>query len=87
MHYRDFRDMREQRPLSELPADAEGFVRFKCLKCPRTGKVRLARLQERSTPDTWLVTILNTLLPKDCPDAKPNPWKSTPCGFCYRDLG
>ena len=41
-HARDFGDFRQQRTLAELTADPEGYVRFGCLKCPRTGKVELA---------------------------------------------
>jgi hypothetical protein len=86
LHVRDFAELRRQRPLSELTADEGGFVRFACLKCPRTGKVRLASLHARFAPTEGLVGILNDLAPKDCPLAGPDPWSSRACGFCYRDL-
>lgn len=79
--------MRTQRTLDTLPADAEGFVRFRCLSCPRTGKIALAKLQERFAPDAGLVNVLNAIMPPDCPKAGADPWGNHPCGFCYRDLG
>jgi len=86
MHVRDFAPLREQRPLSELTADEGGYVRFVCRSCPRTGKVKLEALRARFSPDAGLVNILNTLLPADCPEAKPNPWGIRACRFSYRDL-
>jgi hypothetical protein len=85
-HARDFADFRQQRTLAELTADPEGYVRFRCLKCPRTGKVELAKLRERFKPSEGLVNILNTLVPTDCNLAGADPWGNHPCGFCYRDL-
>jgi hypothetical protein len=86
-HARDFAAVRQQRTLAELTGDAEGFVRFGCLKCPRTGKVELAKLRARFAPSEGLVNILNRLAPADCPLAGEDPWGNHPCGFCYRDLG
>jgi hypothetical protein len=86
MHARDFAPMREQRPLSSLTADAGGYVRFACRSCQRTGKVKLSALRERFRPNEGLVNILNTLLPKECPKAAPNPWGIRSCKFRYRDL-
>jgi hypothetical protein len=86
MHARDFGEMREQRTLAELGADDLGYVRFVCAGCPRTGKVALAKLRERFAPGAGLVNILNTLLPKDCPHAAPDPWGVRSCKFRYRDL-
>jgi hypothetical protein len=86
MHVRDFADLRQQRTLAELPADAEGFVHFRCRKCPRTEKVELATLQARFRTTEGLVNILNTLAPTDCALAGADPWGNHPCGFCYRDL-
>jgi len=85
-HARDFAQLRAQRPLSDLTADEGGYVRFRCMSCPRTGKVRLSALQERFKPTEGLVGILNTLLPKDCAKREPDPWGNVLCGFCYRDL-
>lgn len=87
MHVRDFAAGNEQRRLATLQADGEGYVRFTCSKCPRTGKVRLAKLRERFSPSEGLVNILNTLAPKDCPHAQPDPSGNHACGFRYRDLG
>lgn len=86
IHHRDFSLHRMQRTLSALTADDQGFVRFACLKCPRTGKVALAALQARFAPEEGLVNILNTLAPKACALAKADPWGNRACGFCYRDL-
>lgn len=86
LHVRDFAELRQQRQLSELTADAGGYVRFDCGGCPRTGKIRLADLQARFRPDAGLVDILNALAPKDCPKARPDPWGHRPCRFQYRDL-
>ncbi len=86
-HSRDFGELKQQRQLSELRADERGYVRFRCLKCPRTGKVELAKLKERFAPDAGLVDILNTLLPVDCAKTERDPWGHVACGFCYRDLG
>ena len=85
-HSRDFSMHRTQRRLAELRADDQGFVRFRCLKCPRTGKVELAKLRKRFRATEGLVNILNTLAPTDCPMASADPWGNRPCGFCYRDL-
>ncbi|RAK59879.1 hypothetical protein DJ021_08700 [Phenylobacterium hankyongense] len=86
IHDRDFSLHRTQRPLAELRADAQGFVRFNCSKCPRTGKVRLAKLRERFPPTEGLVDILLRLTPTDCEFAERSPWGTRQCGFCYRDL-
>jgi hypothetical protein len=87
IHHRDFALDGQQVTLAEAPVDADGLVWFRCLKCPRTGKVRLARLQARFAPTEGLVNILNALAPKDCPLAGADPWGNHLCGFCYRDLG
>ncbi|HEY2749763.1 hypothetical protein [Phenylobacterium sp.] len=88
LHARDFAPMRTQRTLAEAPADSQGYVRFSCLNrdCSRTGKIRLAALQQRFAPGEGLVNILNAVMPKDCPRSAPDPWGSRRCGFCYRDL-
>jgi hypothetical protein len=87
LHSRDFAEMRQQVPLSEVPVDAGGYVRFSCTICPRTGRIALADLQARFRPREGLVNILNAVAPKDCPKVAPDPWGNHPCGFCYRDLG
>ena len=86
-HVRDFGHCRQQVPLTALPVDPEGFVHFRCLKCPRIGKVSLVELQARVEPTEGLVNILNSLKPLDCELAGPDPWGNHPCGYCYRDLG
>jgi hypothetical protein len=48
--------------------------------------VALAKLRERFAPGAGLVNILNTLLPKDCPNAAPDPWGVRSRKFHYRDL-
>jgi hypothetical protein len=87
LHVRDFAPLRTQRPLSDLTADADGYIRFACLKCPRQGKVALAKLRERFQPTEGLVNILNTLAPTDCQHGGVDAWGNHACGFCYRDLG
>jgi hypothetical protein len=85
-HARDYRPMREQRPLTDLTADPLGYVRFTCSRCPRLGKIRLADLQARFAAAAGLVNVLNAVAPRDCPHAKPNPSGTRSCGFRYRDL-
>ena len=85
-HARDYTPTREQRTLAELSADDLGYVRFRCLHCPRTAKVQLAKLRERFAPGAGLVNVLNAIRPRDCRQAAPDPWGVVHCGFCYRDL-
>lgn len=85
-HVRDFDLRRSQRALAELAADDAGYVRFSCLKCPRTGLVELAQLRARFRPTEGLVNILNSLAPPDCPLAAPDASGNRTCGYCYRDL-
>lgn len=87
MHARDFEGWRTQRPLAEVSVDSEGYVRFRCLTCPRDGKIAAASLRARFGPTEGLVNILNILKPKDCPHAEPDPSGNHRCGWCYRDLG
>jgi hypothetical protein len=86
IHARDFAPMRQQRPLAELPADANGLVWFACSRCDRTGAIALATLRERYPPQTGLVAILNALAPADCVGAAAGPTGASPCGYYYRDL-
>ena len=87
LHSRDFAPMRTQVPLSALKADAQGYVRFDCKLCQRTGQIPLADLTARFRPTEGLVNILNAVLPEDCPKSKPDPSGMRPCGFRYRDIG
>jgi hypothetical protein len=83
MRASDFADLREQRPLSDLRADAGGYVRF---DCPRAGKLKLETMLTRFRPGAGLVNILNALAPKDCPKTEPNPSGIRSCAWRYRDL-
>ena len=86
-HANDWRPVREQVPLAELPADARGFVRFDCKACPRTHKIAMADLRARFSPDAGLVNILNAIRPKDCPHAGFDAFGHNRCGIYYRALG
>lgn len=85
-HARDFDSVPMQVPLTNLSADERGYVRFRCMVCPRTGKIRLSDLHARFKPTDGLVNILNAVRPKDCTKSPPDPWGIVRCGFCYRDL-
>jgi hypothetical protein len=85
-HARDWRPLREQVPLSELRADAAGFVHLDCRACPRTEKIALADLRARFAPDAGLVNILNAIRPTDCPHAGFDAVGHNRCGIYYRDL-
>ena len=87
MQARDFDSGQTQALLETVPQDEQGYVRFACMSCPRTGKVAAAKLRDRFAPTEGLVNILNVLKPKDCPRARPDPWGNHRCGWCYRDLG
>lgn len=87
MHSRDFSTYRQQRTLGEAPVDGRGDVRFACTRCPRTGKVAMAELRARFSPQAGLVNILNALLPADCGKSKRTPGGHVECGYYYRDLG
>jgi hypothetical protein len=85
-HVRDFDDLRQQRPLSDLRADHLGHVRFACSLCPRTGEIRLADLRARFPAQAGLVNVLNAVRPADCPHAERDASGTLRCGFHYRDL-
>ena len=86
-HARDFKPMRQQAPLSELTAGEDGYVRFSCSRCPRTGKIRLAELHARFAPEAGLVNVLNTVAPRDCGRRSRKHAGDPGCGWYYRDLG
>jgi hypothetical protein len=85
-HDRDFSLHRQQVPLAELRADAEGFVHFRCKACPRTDRIALAELKARFAPEAGLVNILNAIRPKDCPGAGVDFQGFNRCGIHYGDL-
>ena len=87
IHHRAFGLQRTQVTLAELPADAEGFVRFWCRRCPRTDRIPLATLKARFAPEAGLVNILNAIKPPDCPLAGEDAQGNHPCDYRYRDLG
>lgn len=76
--------MRTQRTLGEYPT--ETYVNLKCLKCPRTGRLRKDRLLAKYGPHMGLVNLINQLRPDDCPQNTVSPEGHNGCAICYGDL-
>lgn len=86
IHDRDFMPMREQLPLRDAPADANGDLRLCCLQCGRRMAIPLADLLARHGPEAGLVNVLTANLPEGCTRAPDDPGRR-PCGLHYSDLG